>query len=102
MKIGCRAFEDTYNLKYLEFPEDSELHSIDNNAFISSKIESICLPSSVDHIGDDAFSYCDCLKLMEVKADLVSIDKDTFNFCSSLTIFRPPSVNGFHKYKNFF
>ena len=41
-----------------EFPSDSKLETIDENAFCSSTHKNIIILSSIASIGEGAFSYC--------------------------------------------
>lgn len=91
--ISSYAF---YNcaLTDLTFSEGSQLELIDNNAFNSSSLKSILIPSSVKRIGEASFCLCEMLD--EVKfsenSQLKIIDKEAFNLSGLKNIEIPRSV----------
>lgn len=46
------------NIKFIQFPSDSKLQTIERYSFAYSKIKSITIPSTVTSIGERAFYYC--------------------------------------------
>ncbi|KAK8843557.1 hypothetical protein M9Y10_024614 [Tritrichomonas musculus] len=61
-KIGSNAFNECSQLFSVTFSEDSQLESIENDAFSDSSIESIIIPKGVVNIGECAFMNCSNLK----------------------------------------
>jgi hypothetical protein len=73
------------------------VNTIDNNAFNSSKIESVTMLSDgengVSSINGGAFSYCTYLKKVTFPSTLKTIGKSSFKNCSALpSIVIPSSV----------
>lgn len=66
--IANYAFSNCNNLRFVSFPENSELKSIDTCAFRFTKISSISLPPNVTELGCNAFFKCDELKIVEIKS----------------------------------
>lgn len=64
-KIASCAFYNCFNLKKVEFSNDSQLQIIDSYAFGLTRIESITIPSKVTRIGTKSFGYCSFLKKIE-------------------------------------
>lgn len=58
---------------------------IANEAFCGTKIESICIPSSVQKIENSAFQDCLRLKKVEFKGEAIDLDYSTFSNCRNLT-----------------
>lgn len=52
-RIGAGAFENCYNLQDVSFP--TTLTTIEDKAFKSCKIESVCIPVNLKNIGDAVF-----------------------------------------------
>lgn len=86
--IIYNAFDGCTALKNVSFPNAS---MIDNNAFKSSGIESISLPSLVTH--NKANLFLDCSLLTSVNLpNLQTTGDNTFQNCSSLTQISLPSL----------
>ena len=58
--IPLGAFANCRNLQSIQLP--THLESIGANAFYGNAISTISIPSTVQYIGSDAFSYCTSLK----------------------------------------
>ena len=70
----------------------SSLQSIGNRAFSScSSLTSLTLPSSLQSIGDSAFSYCNSLSSLTLPSSLQSIGYRAFSGCKSLSSLTLPS-----------
>lgn len=66
---------------------------IGNEAFWSSAVESVTLPSSLESIGWGAFENCDKLKKVIIPEGVKKIEECTFRSCRSLeTVIIPNSV----------
>ena len=65
----------------------STLEKIGNNAFTSSKIKSISIPSTVTEVGESVFKNCVDLQTVEWKAGYATIPTSTFENCKNLTSF---------------
>lgn len=92
--IESFAFTECKQLETINFSEDSELLSIECEAFCLSSIKSIKIPKKVQRIGEGSFSYCKKLSKVEFADDseLSIIDREAF-CCSSLkTITLPRHV----------
>ena len=68
------------SIQSMPLASDSQLQTIDNNAFSHSAIKSIRIPSSVTFIGESAFSDCEQLESIEIPNDskLKTIDNNAF------------------------
>ena len=60
-------------------------------SFACSSLTSLTLPSSLQSIGDSAFSYCNSLSSLTLPSSLQSIGGGAFSGCSSLTSLTLPS-----------
>ena len=92
--IGDDAFARFSNILNVTF-SDSFLKVIKQNAFIGCSIKSITFPSSIEFIGDSAFSECSILDLVTFpeQSKLTSISSNTFSQCSNLkSISIPPTI----------
>ena len=79
--IGASAFSSTSSLITLDLTNATQLQTIANNVFYSSRIETILLPSSLKTIGNNAFESCKRLKAYSGPA---SIGQYAFKGCTSL------------------
>ena len=83
VEIHGYAFSNCENLKSVKFATDSRLKIIEGDAFRSCKqLILINIPKSIEIIGDNAFEYCEQLKLNLELGDyknLKSIGHSTFN-----------------------
>lgn len=83
--IWSRAFRFT-SFEEISLPDG--LISITGDAFVCSNIRKITIPSSVEYIGDSAFSFCSNLEYINFVDDGtnkdLTISKYAFDNCSSL------------------
>ena len=81
VKICERAFFNCKNLRKVEIPTNSNLQTIEEDAFLSSKIEDIFIPRNVTKICKGAFSFCYELQIVEISenCELPSLSKELFN-----------------------
>ena len=86
------AFSECSNLRRIEFPTNSNLHTIGENAFSYLGIEEISIPPSVSKIGGCAFNYCENLKVIEIpeKSKLVSF-RSLLSINPNVIIMKPSS-----------
>jgi hypothetical protein len=70
----------------VEFESGCRISILSKSAFDNSSLESICIPSSVETIGESCFRCCRYLAnvTFEPKAKLADIGKSAFTGCSSL------------------
>ena len=92
--IGSYSFEGCKQLQRLDIPSNSELQTIEREAFSSSSISSIFIPPHVTKICEDAFSYCEQLQRLDIpsNSELQTIEKGAFRGSSISSIFIPPHV----------
>ena len=106
--FACGTTPSTISsLSRVIFAEDSELTSIGNYAFATTRITEVAIPNTVTTIGDDAFRYtllekfnippriqtmgegvlsiCTCLTNVSIPTVLTELPKRTFQGCGSLT-----------------
>lgn len=102
--IGGSAFCDdirkSSQLKTLTFAEGSKLHTIGENAFVSSYIQEVTLPASLKSIGIGAFRDCQQLRQVQFQQgiDIDILAPDLFNNCQALqTIVIPDTVTKISK-----
>lgn len=98
--IGEGAFNECTSLAYFPFEVTTELESVGKNAFSSTKITSVVLPSSVTNLGDSAFSYCRAIITADLsKTSVTSLPTGLFYYCTSMTsILLPSTVTSFGYY----
>ena len=60
-------------------------------SFACSSLTSLTLPSSLQSIGDSAFSYCNSLSSLTLPSSLQSIGDSAFSYCNSLSSLTLPS-----------
>lgn len=91
-KIFKRSFFLSQSIQTVQFPNDSELQEIDDSAFSNSTLETIVFPSSVTHVGQFVFSFCNHLQSVEFSknSNLESIGKCSF-YNSSIQYLSIPS-----------
>ena len=85
--IEEEAFKGCTKLKYVHLP--NTIDSIGNDAFTEcTKLAKICFPRNKHgktlRIGNGAFSNCESLKLVDIQANMSSIEPYTFSSCKSL------------------
>ena len=73
----------------------TNLHIVDNNAFLGSECEFIYLPDSIQFINDYAFDGCDCLRQVKITGNgISSLGDGAFTNCSKLEkVWLPHSLN---------
>lgn len=80
--IGEFAFENS-SLEKLNFPENSQLNTIESYAFINTNIDSIILPTNVTRLGYKTFAGIKPLKYVELPAYVESYN-NTFSDCPNI------------------
>lgn len=85
--IERNAFANCGRLKSISLP--SSLEYIGDSAFSGCSVEILTIPGAVS-IGQSAFSYCNKLKSVTLPDGLSSIGASAFNSCSSLETVRFP------------
>lgn len=80
--IRSHAFYNT-DIKHVILPEG--LEEIQDRAFAScTLLKEINFPSTLKHIGNEAFVYCESLKSIILNEGLTSLSEGIFRACSSL------------------
>lgn len=87
--IGQRAFFRCTNLRSIRLP--NTVTQISDEAFESSGLESISIPSSLKEIGNGVFSNCSELKSVTIPVGVTTIAKYAFSGCSSLSNIELPT-----------
>lgn len=83
-KIGSDSFSFCKDLENVYFTDDSQLVSIECNAFYCSSLRNIVIPMHVFEIGGNAFYSCEKLKKVEfsTNCELRFLGRETFSFSS--------------------
>ncbi|KAK8844231.1 hypothetical protein M9Y10_024441 [Tritrichomonas musculus] len=83
--IGENSFKKNRRLKTIKFPKDSQIRSIEKEAFAYSSLTNIKIPPTANHIGERAFSFCRHLVSVDFSdnSNLHSIGKFNKHFNSS-------------------
>lgn len=89
--IGDGAFAYIPNLTTVDMSKNTTLTTIGNDAFTSSKVSTVDIPSSVTSIGDDAFAYNSNLSTVNLDPSLTTIGKEAFADDTKLTTLTLPS-----------
>ena len=90
--ISDNAF-NTAKMKSIQFASDSELQTIEKDAFYNSTIDNITIPSSLIKIGEKSFSNSKIKKFQIPKnSELRIIDKQAFSFSTIESFTVPPSL----------
>lgn len=87
--IRKHAFSEFKHVEKVIIP--SSVREISSEAFIKTNLNEIELPSSIEIIGESAFSYCENLKTVEFKGDIGKIEKNLFYNCFSLETVKMPN-----------
>ena len=83
--IGLNAFFCCENLKSITFEKNSNLTTIEWNAFAECGLTTITIPSSVTKIESEAFAYCDLdTVIFEDNGQKVTIGDEAFCGCEHL------------------
>ena len=99
ISIGSYAFSGCSKLITVSFGHNSNLLSIDNNAFAScNSMINITIPESVLSIGDQSFTSCGLSDFI-IPASVISIGESAFGYCQYLSDITIPesvmSIGGF-------
>lgn len=88
------AFHRCYNLKSIEFSENSNLQTIEEHSFAFCGLETIKIPSAVKHLKASCFLNCKHLKAIEISEDseLLSIDSSAFQCTLIKSIYLPSKL----------
>jgi serine/threonine protein kinase len=91
---GCKVFYNCKNLESIILP--SNLDHIPNDFFYGcEKLKEIQIPSSVKSLGDRCFNGCKRIERISLPSKMNIIGKNVFCNCSSLqSIIMPTEVNG--------
>lgn len=82
--IGYYAFGECENLVQFDIPSNSGLRSIMLGAFeYCESLDSIYIPNTVNHIGDECFADCYSLKSIFIPNSVLSIGKYAFADCGA-------------------
>ena len=91
-KIGERAFAGCRNLKTVSIPDDSNLITICDDAFLEcSSLEAFNFTSKLTTIGDNAFSMCP-FKTVSLPESVKNFGTGIFSGCDSLVSIHLPST----------
>ena len=81
------AFYFCYQLQRIDIPKDSKLQTIGDYAFSYSKINSMIIPSSVTLIGENVFSSCNQLYIIEINNnEIMSMYHTAFKNCKNILL----------------
>lgn len=83
------AFYGCSNLSSVDL---SNVESIGNSAFASTKLEKVEIPAQLSYLGTSVFSNCKSLTSVSIKANITSIPNFSFMDCSSLSTIEYPSA----------
>lgn len=95
-------FQIVRKLNVLNFNENSELHSIEKDAFFESSIQFLIVPLKVNHIGRNAFWKSLNLVHVEFLSEELIVDSFCFSHCEKLCIASFPNINNLTIGKNAF
>lgn len=90
-KIAANSFEHCSILKRITIPENSELQILGSFAFSGSAIENLFIPQKMVKMDENALSYCDKLKLIEVANEEIfhKYKNNVFNECVNAHVLFP-------------
>lgn len=82
------------NLKYLFFEKGSELREIGTRGLYGTAIETLVIPSTLGHLGDECFQNCLCLKSLYFSEmnELPNIGSGTFATCPASCVVLPTGL----------
>ncbi|MDR2511234.1 MAG: leucine-rich repeat domain-containing protein [Bacteroidales bacterium] len=81
--IGSNAFAHCYNLRHFEF--GTAIRAIGNSAFITSQIDTLIFPNTLQNIGYQLFSNDTALKYVDLSnTSLTELKAGIFKFCNQL------------------
>jgi len=90
--VGASSFANCQSLHNIKLNEN--LKTIEKGAFCMSGLESVTIPSSVQTIGEQAFTSCMSLKNVVIEDGVVCIKDMAFDACPMLeTVCIPASVS---------
>lgn len=89
--ISSYAFENCYNLWYVDIPANSKLKTIGSCAFSFSALKSFSFHDHITEKGENAFCDCISLQIVEFKSYLI-FNSNVYMFCSD-TIFMVQLTN---------
>ena len=92
MTIGYLAFARCEHLSVLHIDEDSELNSIQSNAFFGIQIQSFISPKKLQTLGTDVFAECKNLQRVELNEGIDNIPSNCFSKSGLVEIRIPESV----------
>ena len=87
--IPDNAFYGCSNLSSVDL---SNVESIGNSAFASTKLEKVEIPAQLSYLGTSVFSNCKSLTRVSIKANITSIPNFSFMDCSSLSTIEYPAT----------
>ncbi|MGL6125356.1 MAG: leucine-rich repeat protein [Metamycoplasmataceae bacterium] len=92
--LGSFSFNNASNLRTIVFEQNSQLLSIENNAFSSSGITSIEIPASVKMLGSFSFNNASNLEtiVFEQNSQLLSIENNAFSSSGITSIDLPRNL----------
>ena len=92
--IGPYAFGSCKQLRIINIPSNSELQTIEKEAFFESSIPKIFIPPQVTKIYEYAFTSCQQLQQISIpsNSELQTIEEGAFSFSSIERIFIPLHV----------
>lgn len=83
--IGTNGYDGCTNLSEVVFLTPSKLTSIGNAAFRNCAFADVDLPSTVETIGESAFSGCSGITSIVLPEKLTTLGKSAFSSCTGLT-----------------
>ena len=93
-EIKESTFISCQSILSFRFSNDSDMKSIGNNAFSTTTLQTISIPSQVKEIGIGAFHNCLLNKInFEKNSDLALIRQNAFRHCLLKKILVPSKVN---------
>jgi hypothetical protein len=78
IRINYEAFRDNTSLRHIDIPKS--VNTIVRLAFYNCGLDSIILPTRLQYLGTEAFSYCNNLKYIEFPS---YIERGSYSYCYS-------------------